>query len=228
MASADTAAFFGLDGDPYSEIALAHLQALFSDVKPFMGTNDVPSRMPDPGKLDADWLFCFKSKTIFRPATLDSLRKAAINFHTASPRYPGSGGVNWALYNGDAGSAITVHRMTPAVDAGPIIEVAPFAFAGADTVAALIERTYRIHLLTFQRVTSRIAAEGLEWVVAAEAAYTGPTWGPRTYRISDLEALKRIDPAMSADEIARRIRATKYRQHGPYVEVAGHRFRLEP
>lgn len=228
MPSADCVAFFGLAGDPYSDIALEHLRHQFAGVQAFLGTNEVPPRTPDPGRLDADWLFCFKSKTIFRQATLDSLRKGAINFHTAAPKYPGSGGVNWALYNGDAASAITVHRMTAGVDAGPILDVSPFPCADDDSVETLIERTYRNHLLAFLRVTSRIAAEGQEWVTRAEATYAGPAWGPRTYRLRDLEDLKRIDPSMSAAEIARRIRATRYRQHGPYVEIAGHRFTLAP
>lgn len=227
MPSADRVAFFGLADDVYSAIALEHLQQEFAEVRAFLGTNEVPPKAPDPGRLDADWLFCFKSKTIFRQATLDSLRQGAINFHTSGPKYPGSGGVNWALYNGDITSAITVHRMTAGVDAGPILHVAPFPCVDDDTVATLIERTYRHHLLTFLRVTSWIAAEGLDWVQQAEATYDGPGWAAQTYRLRDLDALKRIDPAMSADEIARRIRAIRYRQYGPYVEVAGQRFRLE-
>jgi methionyl-tRNA formyltransferase len=226
MATAESAAFFGLEADPYSQIALTHLRAEFASVVAFMGNNEVPPRAPDPGELEVDWLFCFKSKTIFRDATLKSLRKGAVNFHTAAPCYPGSGGVNWVLYNDDAQSAITVHRITPAIDAGPIIEVASFACDGADTVAKLLDLTYQRHLLTFIRITSRIAAEGLHWVQTAEAAYNGPTWAEKTYRLRDLEDLKRIDPAMPAVEVARRIKATRYQHYGPYVEIAGQRFSI--
>lgn len=226
MASAETAAFFGLEADPYSQIALTHLRTEFASVLAFMGNNEVPPRAPDPGKLEVDWLFCFKSKTIFRKGTLKALGKGGVNFHTAAPCYPGSGGVNWVLYNGDATSAITVHRITPAVDAGQIIEVDSFACEGADNVANLLDLTYQMHLLTFLRVTSRIAAEGMPWVERAEAAYNGPNWAEKTYRLSDLEDLKRIDPAMPPAEVARRICATRYRQYGPYVEIAGQRFSL--
>ncbi len=226
MPSADSVAFFGLAGDVFSDIAVAHLRTAFREVRDFRGTTEVPPRAPGPGLLGTDWLFCFKSKTIFRSATLASVRLGAINFHTAAPAYPGSAGVNWALYNGDRTAAITVHRMTSEVDAGPILEVAPFSCEGADSVEALIDRTYQHHLLTFLRVTSAIAASGAEWVAAAEAAYCGPAWNARTYRLRDLEALKRIEPGMTAEEITRRIRATRYRQHGPFVELGGHRFVL--
>ena len=91
-----------------------------------MGTNYVPPRDMPPGVLDVDWLFCFKSKTILHENTLNSVRKGSINFHTASPRYPGSGGINWALYNGDTEAAFTVHHIMTEVDAGPIIAVMPF------------------------------------------------------------------------------------------------------
>lgn len=228
MQSTDRVAFFGLEGDVYSEIALEHLRLEFSVVHAFLGTSEVPPRAPDPGKLDADWLFCFKSKTIFRQNTLDTLCKGAINFHTASPKYPGSGGVNLALYNGDKTSAVTVHRMNAGVDAGTILDVMTFPCHEDDDVASLIERTYRHHLLTFLKVTSRIAKEGLDWVTTAEAFYKGPTWGPRTYRMRDIEQLKRINPSMSPVEIARRIRATRYKQYSPYIEIAGNCFTLSP
>lgn len=227
MGSPDKVAFFGLRDDPYSDVALAHLRTKFSSVLFFPGTTDVPPLAPDPGPIDVDWLFCFKSKTIFRSTTLENVRKAAINFHTAAPRYPGSGGVNWALYNGDRESAITVHRMTPAVDAGPIIRLFPFSIEKADTVAALLDRTYHHHLLAFLEMTSNIAVGGLDWLHSTEAVYNGPVWSERTYRLRDLDQLKRIDPSMSKDETERRIRATRYRQYGPFVEIAGYRFVLQ-
>lgn len=226
MGAGQTAAFFGLENDPYSERALAHLEQLFDVVQSFMGTNHVPPRDVPPGVLDVDWLFCFKSKTILRADTLSSVRKGSINFHTASPHYPGSGGVNWALYNGDMEAAITVHHITTEVDAGPIIAVMPFPCVDATTVEALLELTYRQHLQAFFDVTAQIAEKGLGWVTETQKRFCDHNWGQHTYRIRDLEALKEIRLDMNADEVERRIRATKFRQYGPFVHVGGHKFSL--
>ncbi|PTW50382.1 formyltransferase family protein [Rhodovulum kholense] len=226
MRRADSVAFFGLRDDAYSEIALTHLETLFETVIPVLSTNEVPPTSPDPGVLETDWLFCFKSKTIFRAATLEGLGKAAINFHTSSPAYPGSGGVNWVLYNGDESSAITVHLMTADVDAGPILDVSDFCCRDARTVADLLKLTYRHHLLTFLRVTAAIARDGMDWVDRARLENTAQHWAPKTYRLRDLEDLKRLDPEMTEEEIARRIRATSFGRYGPFIELHGKRFTL--
>lgn len=226
MLRAESAAFFGLSDDPYSEIALTYLETLFETVVPFLSTNAVPPTSPDPGVLETDWLFCFKSKTIFRAATLEGLGKAAINFHTASPKYPGSGGVNWALYNGDESSAITVHLITRDVDAGPILEVSDFSCREAQTVGDLLNLTYRHHLLTFLRVTAAIARDGMDWVDRARLENRARRWAAKTYRLRDLEELKRLEPEMPGEEIARRIRATRFGRYGPFIDLHGHRFTL--
>ncbi len=226
MRSPDSVAFFGLAGDPWSEAALAHLRTCFAEVRPSMGTSAVPPTDPDPGAIGADWLFSFKTKTIFRAPTLESIRKAAVNFHTASPKYPGSGGVNWLLYNGDETSGITVHRVTTGVDAGPVLRVDGFSVGGLSSVAEVLALTYARHLATFIEVTAAIAVEGEEWLARAQAASAAVRWGPRTYRLRDLDDLKRITPDMSQAEVARRIRATRYGVHGPFVEVGGRRYRL--
>ncbi len=217
----DSVAFFGLEGDPFSARAEEHLRVHFSHVASFLGTNEVPPRSPDPGNLDVDWLFSFKTKTIFREHTLSSVRLGALNFHTASPKYPGSGGVNWVLYNDDPDSAITVHHITPGVDAGQIVRVDRFDRDGADNVQALLMLTYRRHLETFKSVTAEIASEGVSWL---DKPPSDQVWGSKTYRIRDLEELKRITPEMDAAEVARRVKATFYGRFGPYISVHGHRF----
>jgi hypothetical protein len=76
-------------------------------------------------------------------------------------------------------------------------------------------------------ITRKISLEGVKWINKAHAAYNGPGWAPHTYRVSELEELKRIQPSMSKAEIARRIRATRYRNYGAYIEVDGYKFKLD-
>ena len=224
--SAETVAFFGFKGDPYTEMAHDHLRSHFTDVQAFLSTRSVPPNSPYPGLLNTDWLFCFKTKTIFGALTLESVRLGCLNFHTAAPRYPGSGGVNWALYNDDPTASITVHELTETIDAGPILRVDEFDWSGADTVADLLRITHERHLETFKSVTSAIATDGIAWLDNARAHAPDVSWADKTYRIQDLEKLKRITPELSAEEVARRVKATFYRHYRPYIELYGYRFEL--
>lgn len=219
-------AFFGAQDDPFSKAAEDHLREIFREVDAYYGTNAVPPSAPDPGVLDVDWLFSFKTKTIFRAGTLNSVRLGALNFHTSSPAYPGSAGVNWVLYNDDPTSAITVHELTPSVDAGKILQVDTFDRSGIDTVAELLKRTYEQHLETFCSVTSAIARDEEAWIECARDAGTDHCWGSKTYRLKDLESLKRITPDMSAEEVKRRVRATSFGRYGPYIKLHGYNFQL--
>ena len=48
---------------------------------------------------DGDYIVCFRSLFILPDSLLKKARIAAINFHTAPPEYPGSGCINFALYD---------------------------------------------------------------------------------------------------------------------------------
>lgn len=227
MKSVESVAFFGIEGDPYSEAARTHLQSHYAEVHAFLGTSTVPPTSPNPGLLGTDWLFSFKTKTIFRAPTLESVRLGCLNFHTAAPAYPGSGGVNWVLYNNDPTSAITVHEITTAIDAGLILKVDEFERAGADTVTDLLHLTYERHLATFQNVTSAIANHGVAWLESTRAHAPDISWADKTYSIRDLEKLKRITPELSAEEVTRRVKATSYGRYGAFIELHGYRFELK-
>ena len=57
------------------------------------------------------------------------LRKAkiaAINFHPASPDYPGIGCRNFALYENAKEYGVTCHHMSATIDTGSIIEIKRF------------------------------------------------------------------------------------------------------
>ncbi len=45
-----------------------------------------------------DYIFCFRSMFILPKSLINKAKIAAINFHPGSPEYPGSGCLNYALY----------------------------------------------------------------------------------------------------------------------------------
>ncbi len=59
---------------------------------------------------------------ILAPQTLSTARLGGINLHgSLLPKYRGAAPINWALFNGDTETGVTVIHMTPKVDAGPCI-----------------------------------------------------------------------------------------------------------
>lgn len=144
---------------------------------------------------------------------------AAINFHPASPEYPGIGCNNFALYEGTTEYGVTCHSMAPQVDRGSIIAVKRFAVFPRDDVASLLTRTHDYLLVLFYEITSRIL-RGEPLPSCAE------TWSRAPFTRAQLDALSRIEPDMTREEIARRIRATAYGDFQPEVEIGGYGFRL--
>jgi len=64
-----------------------------------------------------------------------------VNVHYAPlPRYRGRANVNWALINGEACAAITIHRVVPELDAGPVLFQQLVPVQARDTVTALYAR----------------------------------------------------------------------------------------
>lgn len=66
-------------------------------------------------------------------------RLGAINFHDALlPRHRGPNATGWAFRLGDRETGITIHRVTPAFDAGPILAQARVPISDDDTLATLL------------------------------------------------------------------------------------------
>lgn len=64
-----------------------------------------------------------------------------VNVHYAPlPRYRGRANVNWAIINGDPGTAITIHRLAPELDGGNILLQSEIAIGPEDSVADLYQR----------------------------------------------------------------------------------------
>ncbi len=158
---------------------------------------------------------------VILPVGLLQRAELAINFHPGPPEYPGSGCVNWALYDGTPTYGVTVHTMGKQVDAGPILAVKRFRIDPGETVSSLTTKCHAHLLSMFYDVTSNV----LDWT-PVECVWGGG--GKRRTR-ADLDALCRIGPDMDKEEVARRVRATTYPgAPGPYIEVHGYKFTHTP
>jgi methionyl-tRNA formyltransferase len=212
--------FLGKADDPYCERALKFCQQRFARVTFCLG------RWGDPlpaaiRAWEGDYIISYLSRWVVPADLLQRARRAAINFHPASPEYPGIGCNNFALYEGATEYGVTCHHMAEKVDTGAIIAVRRFPVYPEDNVASLLQRTYEHQIELFYEIVG-LLAEGKELPLSAEK------WTRPPFTRKQFNELFRITAEMSRDEIARRIRATSFQQWQPYIELHGFRFEYKP
>ncbi len=212
--------FLGKADDEHCSHAVEFCRARFSHLTVCLGSwgDDLPSKASD---WVGDYIISYLSRWVVPEGLLKQARKAAINFHPASPDYPGIGCNNFALYEGAREYGVTCHHMAAKVDTGKIIAVKRFPINPEDDVASLLERTYERQLALFLEITGLIA-DGKDLPTSSEG------WTREPFTRAQFNELFRITPDMSNAEIARRVRAVSYKEYQPYIELNGLKFELKP
>ena len=212
--------FLGKADDPDCARALQFSQQEFASVTYCLGKWGDPLP-PAIQAWEGDYIVSYLSRWVVPDALLRRARIAAINFHPASPEYPGIGCNNFALYEDAREYGVTCHHMAPKVDTGRIIAVRRFPIFPQDDVDALLKRTYENQIALFFEI-AQLMADGKELPASSE------TWTRPPFTRRQFNELFRITPDMPQDEIVRRVRAVSYGPFQPYVELAGFRFRYDP
>lgn len=211
--------FLGKNKDEHAERALKFCQTNFTDVTAHMGKWGDP--LPeDCGWWDGEYIISYLSRWVVPEYLLKKAKVAAINFHPASPDYPGIGCNNFALYEEAKEYGVTCHHMASRVDTGTIIAVKRFPVFATDNVATLLSRTYDYQLVLFYEVMSLIL-EGQELPVSTEP------WTRKPFSRKEFDKLGRIAPDMTKEEIAKRVRATAFGVWKPVVDLHGFVFELK-
>jgi methionyl-tRNA formyltransferase len=212
--------FLGKADDQHCLAALRFLRKNFEDVRPHLGKWG--DALPEDAKYwQGDYIISYLSRWVVPESLIRSAKIAAINFHPASPAYPGIGCNNFALYDGAEEYGVTCHFMGAQVDTGQIIATKKFPLLSTDDVASLLERTYAYQLVLFYEIVSAIA-KGMSLSVSGE------TWERPPFSRKQFNKLATITPDMSPEEIARRVRATTFGQWRPTVRIGDHVFEYRP
>jgi len=211
--------FLGKKKDEHVEKALEFFHLHFSDVTACLG------KWGDPLPEDIRWwegeyIISYLSRWVVPEYLLQKAKVAAMNFHPASPDYPGIGCNNFALYEEAKECGVTCHHMASCVDTGAIIAVKRFPVLPTDNVATLLLRTYDYQLVLFYEIVSLIL-EGKELPVSEE------WWTRKPFSRKEFNELGRITPDMTKEEIAKRIRATTFGVWKPTIELQGLVFELK-
>ncbi len=136
-----------------------------------------------------------------------------VNVHYAPlPRYRGRANVNWALINGDAATAITIHRLAPELDGGNILFQREVAIGPEDGVADLYRR---LNALQRQHL-----AETVERFLDGDAG-TAQDEGRATYGCTRLPRDGAIDWTRPAAQLAALVRALGAPYPGAFTYLEG-------
>ncbi|MGA2033655.1 MAG: methionyl-tRNA formyltransferase, partial [Thermoguttaceae bacterium] len=169
----------------------------------------------------ADLLVVCDYGQILKRETLAAARLGGINLHgSLLPKYRGAAPINWAIFQGETETGVTVIHMTPQIDAGPSIAQARTPIGAEETAAELEPRLAELGAGLIRQAIDDLEADRMH-VVAQDAA-----------QASKAPRLKKSDGAIDwtrpAPAIRNQIRALEpwpktytfcYRRAGPPLRL---------
>ena len=222
------ALFIGFKDCEHSIEAFNFLRVCGFDTTPVWTEQKRGAKMPLHVKeWSGDYLFHFRSYCILKKRLLDRVSCAAINFHPCPPQYPGAGGINWGLYNGDEYSGVTVHHMNEKVDNGDILAFYKVPIYDNDTVSSLLSRVHIQQLNAFYDFVGGLKKSGERYLKVQKTLSEYIPWGKHVGRMREIDELELISKDIDKDELERVIRATNIGRFGPKLKIHGYTFQFK-
>lgn len=187
---------------------------------------------------DIDYIISYLYPCIIPKTVLSLAKEHAINFHPAPPKYPGIGGYNFAIWNGDKDYGVMVHEMDEKVDSGTIYDVISFSISKEETVKSLKEKSMDYLFLLFKGIVNDIKENysirhnnGLwKWHTPL---YTRADF-QKACEINILDYINQVsydcELELDSEDLERHIRAFYFSgaRDGPYFMINGKRYLVIP
>lgn len=143
---------------PMREIAGEHGTPIFDPED----VNSAESR-DQLSEYDTDLMVVCDYGQILSADTLATTRLGGINIHgSLLPKYRGAAPVNWAIWNGDTETGVSIIHMTPKLDAGPVIAFGRTPIEPEDTADQLEERLSEIGASVVLDVLDAVGSDDVE------------------------------------------------------------------
>ncbi len=138
---------------------------------------------------------------ILAPETLAVATHGGINLHASLlPKYRGAAPINWAIYDGEQVTGVTLIHMTPGLDAGPCLSHTSTTIGPEETAADVERRLAQLGAALVRVTVDRMTAgEPLRGTVQDQALAT------RARRLRKTDGL--VDWSRGAEEIKNQVRA---------------------
>ncbi|MDC1239967.1 formyltransferase family protein [Litorivicinus sp.] len=176
---------------------------------------------------EGDYIFCFRSLYILPDKLLKKSKIAAINFHPAPPEYPGSGCINFALYEGEKIYGVTAHLMNEKVDNGQILEVRRFPVGSLDNLSMVLDRTLSELYFMASDFIHFLVVKGRGIILEKATFASHESWSGDARLMREFEALSTVDCSVSKSELENIIRATYVKDYPPKITLHGYNFYLK-
>jgi len=219
--------FFGRAKCSLTEDLLKKLVRYGFDVTFIKSTNRSEKLQEDIYWWEGEYIVCFRSLFVIPKRLIDKASIAAINFHPAPPEYPGSGCINFALYDEVSEYGVTAHVMNELVDNGKILEVRRFPVTPHDDLPTVLSRTHSELFNLCSDFISGINSDGEDFLKEKLHASETEVWKGKARLFKELEALQKIDTKVSEKDLKRIIRANYIEGYPLRIELHGLTFRLE-
>lgn len=155
---------------------------------------------------------------ILRPEVLDLPPHGSINVHASLlPELRGAAPVHWAIARGHATTGITVMRMTPGMDEGPILHTVEVPIDDHESGTELARRLSGVGAQALIEALAMLQMGALDEV---EQDHERATYAPKVSR-----SLARIDWSRSASEVKDHVRAMDD-VPGAWTELEGQAVKL--
>jgi methionyl-tRNA formyltransferase len=136
---------------------------------------------------------------ILTPEVLDSPTRGSVNLHASLlPELRGAAPIAWAIMRGHRTTGVTVMRMTPGMDEGPILLQREVPIEEEDSAGSLASRLSEVGAEALVEALAMIEFGGIE---AVEQDSARATYAPKLERES-----ARVDWGRDAREVANHIR----------------------
>ena len=220
--------FFGRKNCEFTKKLILHLKNLSLDVEIVLSSNSRNQKLPKKlTNWSGDLIICFRSLYILPKFLIDKPKIGAINFHPAPPEYPGSGGINFALYENKKRFGITIHLMSEKVDSGDILDVLYFPILEEDNVNTLLNKTHIELFKVTKEFINSIQREKSKYI-SDKLAQSKFIWSDTKRLIKSVDELSVISYGISKDEMHRRIRSFHTNDFPLSININGSKFIYQP
>lgn len=139
--------------NPMKELAVKHGTTVFQPAS--VNTPDSLERLSE---FKADLFVTAAYGQILSPELLEIPRLGAINVHASLlPRYRGAAPIQFAIINGETETGITIFRIEPKLDAGPVLGVVKTEIGPRETYGELQDRLAQLAVPLTQKVVDQLA-----------------------------------------------------------------------
>jgi methionyl-tRNA formyltransferase len=119
-----------------------------------------PSFADEVRAAEVDVILNIHSLFIINKEVVNAPRIGCFNMHPGPlPRYAGLNAVSWAIYRGETSHGVTIHKMEPGIDTGPVVYQELFDIDDADTGLKLSAKCIRSGITLVLRLMETASAD---------------------------------------------------------------------